>query len=508
MRFLIIDDSPFDRELIIRKLHDEFSEATFVEIGRQADLEEALTQQDCHVVLVDYALKWTNGLEIFKLIRAHFPGVPVVMVTDTGNEEVAVEGMKAGLSDYVLKKHLQRLPFAVRESLEKVRLRKEREGLEEQVRRIQKMESLGLLVGGIAHDFNNMLAGISGYVQLGLSHLNQDEPVFEHLNHIYEIAQRATRLTRQLLAFSRQQTLERSNVDLNSVISSLLDFLEKILTERIDLVFMADPALRAIYADAGQLEQVLVNLCINARDAMPGGGKLLLKTQNVLLGEKEAGAYAGARAGTYVQLTVADMGMGVDERLRERIFEPFFTTKELGKGTGLGLSVVHGIIEQHNGFVVVDSEVDKGTTFTIYFPAVDRAAILIEKDEAQVVQGGTETILVVEDDPDVQRLLQDVLRAFGYRVIVARDGEEGLDLFEQHASSVALVLADLMMPKMEGRELFERIRNVNPAMRFLFVSGYSADQPDIDFVTGKEVEFLEKPFQLHSLATKLRKLLA
>lgn len=508
MRFLIIDDSPFDRELIIRKLQDEFSDATFVEVGRQADFEVVVASHDFDVVLVDYGLRWANGLGILKNLRDRFPDVPIVMVTDTGNEEIAVEGMKEGLSDYVLKKHLQRLPFAVKESLEKARLSKERQRLEEQVRQVQKMESLGLLVGGIAHDFNNMLAGITGYAQLGLSQVNQGDAPYEHLYHIHQIAQRATRMTRQLLTFSRQQTLEPSYVNLNTVIAHLQDFLANILTERIDLEFAADPALNIIYADASQIEQVVMNLCINARDAMPDGGKLLIKTQNVLLDESDAATFAGIRPGAYVQLTVADSGVGMDEHVRERMFQPFFTTKELGKGTGLGLSVVLGIITQHHGFFVVDSEPGKGTTFTIYFPSVDHVGANTEREEALVVQGGTETILLVEDDLDVQKMLEDMLREFGYKVITAHDGEEGLTLFEQHASSVDLVLADLLMPKMKGSELYEQIRRMSPTTRFLFVSGYQADKLGRDFVPGKGVDFLEKPFPLDRLAAKIRQALA
>ncbi len=508
MRFLIIDDNPYDRELIMRKLQNEFSDTTYVEISRQEDFDEAMAQHDFDVVLVDYGLKWTNGLEVLKKLRTRFPDLPIVMVTDTGNEEVAAEGMKAGLSDYVLKKHLQRLPYAVKESLEKVRLQKERIGLEEQIRQAQKMESLGLLVGGIAHDFNNMLGGISGYAQLGLSQMNRDDPLYDHLTHIREIAKRATRMTRQLLAFSRQQTLEPSDVNLNTVIAHLLDFLSKILPEHINFEFAPDPALKTVSADASQIEQVVMNLCINARDAMPNGGKLLLKTQNVLLDERDAGAYGGVGPGSYVLLTVTDTGLGMDEQVRERMFEPFFTTKEPGKGTGLGLSVVHGIIAQHNGFIVVDSEIGKGTTFNIYFPVVDRVAVHTEAEEVQAIQGGTETILVVEDDLDMQVLIEHNLREYGYTVIMANDGEEGLMMFEQHATSIALVIADLMMPKMKGRELYERIRSLNPTTKFLFVSGYRANQLGEDFVLGKGVEFLEKPFDLDSLAAKIRKILA
>ncbi len=507
MRFLIIDDSPYDRELIIRKLQTEFSDATCVEVNRQADFDEAMAQYDFDAVLVDYGLKWTNGLEILKKLRARFSDLPVVMVTDTGNEEVAAEGMKASLSDYVLKKHLQRLPFAVKESLEKARLRKERKGLEEQVRQAQKMESLGLLAGGIAHDFNNMLAGISGYAQLCLSQVNQGDVLYENLNHIREIAKRATRMTRQLLAFSRQQTLDLRDINLNTVISHLLDFIGKILVERIDLEFVADPALKAVYADPTQIEQVVMNLCINACDAMPSGGKLLIKTRNVLLDETRAEGYQNVRPGSYVLLTVADTGVGMDEQVRERVFEPFFTTKETGKGTGLGLSVVHGVIVQHHGFITVDSEIGKGTTFNIYLPAVDRVAVHSEIEEGQIVQGGTETILVVEDDPDVRVLMEDVLREYGYSLITAHNGEEGLKLFEQHAASIALVIADLMMPRMKGKELYEHIRSLSPTTRFLFISGYRADQLGQGFVLDKSVEFLEKPFDLDKLAATIRKVI-
>lgn len=508
MRFLVIDDSPYDRELIIRKLQDEFSDATFVEVRRQADLEEAMARYDFDAVLVDYGLKWTNGLEILKKHRAQFPDLPIVMVTDTGNEEVATEGMKAGLSDYVLKRHLQRLPFVLKESLEKKdRLLKERKLLEEQTQQAQKMESLGLLVGGVAHDFNNMLAGITGYAQLGLSLVKPDDPLYEHLNHIHEIAQRAATMTRHLLAFSRQQALEPSDVNLNIVISNLLDFLGKILVKDIAVDFIGDPTLKTIYADAIQIEQVMMNLCINARDAMPNGGKITIKTQNIFLDEVDAKAYLNSKPGSYVLLTVADTGMGMDKQVRERMFEPFFTTKEVGRGTGLGLSVVYGIIAQHNGFIAVDSELGKGTIFNIYFPAVECINLPGKTEEAKMAQEGTETILVVEDDPDLQCLMEIFLQSYGYSVILADNGEEGLKLFEQHAPSIALVIADLMMPKMKGRELYEHVRCLSPTVRFLFVSGYRADQLGQDFVVEKGVDFLEKPFDLDQMAATIRKLL-
>lgn len=382
MRFLIIDDSPYDRELIIRKLQHEFHDTEYREISRKTEFTQALSQDNFDAVLVDYALKWTTGLDLLKELRARFPDLPVIMVTDTGNEEIVAEGMKAGLSDYVLKKHLQRLPYAVTESLQKVALQKEHKELEEQIRQIQKMESLGLLVGGIAHDFNNMLTGINGYAQLSLSLVKQDDPLYKPLSNIREIVKRASALTNRLLAFSRRETLEAGEVNVNLVITHLLDFLRRVIPGSIEFEFVPDEELKSIAGDSVQVEQVVMNLCINARDAMPHGGKILLRTQNVQVDAKEA-EKAGVQPGAFVLLTIADTGIGMDEQVQKRVFEPFFTTKEPGKGTGLGLSVVQSIIAQHHGFITIESKTEKGTTFNIYFPAAESECMSVLPYEFQ-----------------------------------------------------------------------------------------------------------------------------
>lgn len=504
MRFLIIDDNPYDRELIIRKLRQEFRDADCVEISRQAEFAQALSQGGFDVVLTDYALKWTSGLDLLTELRARFPDLPIVMVTDTGNEEIAVEGMKAGLSDYVLKMHLQRLPYAVMESLQKVMLQKERKELEEQVRHAQKMESLGLLVGGIAHEFNNLLTGISGYAQLGLSQIRPDNSLYRLLSHIREIAGRATTMTHQLLAFSRKQTLASHNVNVNQVITHLLDFLGKVIPENIYLEFVPDENLKCIAGDSIQIEQVIMNLCINARDALPHGGKIVLKTQNSQVDRKNA-EKAGVQPGAFVLLSITDTGMGMDEQTRARVFEPFFTTKEPGKGTGLGLPVVHGIVAQHRGFVTIESQVGRGTTFNIFFPCAAPTPVQAETGATHGIQEGTETILLVEDDPDVSMLMTEVLQSYGYTVITANDGAEGLELFKQHAATIALVIADLMMPRMKGRELYDAIRCMYPSTKFLFVSGFSANQFAQGIVQEEGVQFLQKPFDLDHLATTIRR---
>src|SRR5579875_3418458 len=474
MRFLIIDDNPYDRELIIRKLRTEFSDVDYVEISQQADFDRIIAQEDIDAVLVDYFLKWTTGLDILKKLRVRFPDLPVVMVTDTGNEEVAAEGMKAGLSDYVLKRHLQRLPHALQESLRKVIHQKEHRELEEQIRQAQKMESLGLLVSGITHDFNNLLAGIAGYAQL---------------------------------AFSRRHVIDPHQINLNKVIARLLDLLSKMIPGNIEVEFVPEQNLEEIMGDTVQIEQVLMNLCINACDAMPNGGKILLRTQNIYVDEHQAELLIGVQPGWFVHLSIADTGTGMDEQIQARAFEPFFTTKESNKGTGLGLSVVHGIVEQHHGFITLESQKGVGTTFKLYFPVINQVAIQAEAEEVNGAQGGMETILLVEDDPDVGALMVEVLQSYGYTVILARDGIEGLELFKQHVASIALVITDLMMPRMKGRELYDHVHRFSPTTGFLFVSGYRADQLDQGLAMEKKVQFLEKPFDLDRLMAAVHRAL-
>src|SRR5579875_782929 len=507
MRFLIIDDNPYDRELIIRKLRTEFSDVDYVEISQQADFDRIIAQEDIDAVLVDYFLKWTTGLDILKKLRVRFPDLPVVMVTDTGNEEVAAEGMKAGLSDYVLKRHLQRLPHALQESLRKVILQKEHRELEEQIRQAQKMESLGLLVSGITHDFNNLLAGIAGYAQLGLSRVKQGDPLYRPLTHICEIVKRATAMTGQLLAFSRRHAIDPHQINLNEVITHLLDLLSKMIPGNVEVEFIPEQDIKEIVGDTVQIEQVLMNLCINACDAMPDGGKILLRTQNIHVDEHQAELLMGVQPGWFVHLSIADTGIGMDEQTQARVFEPFFTTKESNKGTGLGLSVVHGIVAQHHGFITLESQKGVGTTFKLYFPVINQVAIQAEAEEVNGAQGGMETILLVEDDPDVGALMVEVLQSYGYTVILARDGIEGLELFKQHVASIALVITDLMMPRMKGRELYDHVHRFSPTTGFLFVSGYRADQLDQGLAMEKKVQFLEKPFDLDRLMAAVHRAL-
>ncbi|HEU5380309.1 MAG TPA: response regulator, partial [Ktedonobacteraceae bacterium] len=328
MRFLIIDDSPYDRELITRTIQRSFPTAHFTEVLHEQGFAEALRELDYEVICTDYRLKWTTGLEILQAIRARQRSVPVIMVTDTGSEEIATEAMKKGLNDYVLKSHLARLPIAINECLERRQRQVEHHALQAQMEQAQKMESLGLLVSGIAHDFNNLLAGIMGYAQRGMARTPPaEQPLYESLQHIHARAEQGARMTSQLLAFARGTPLEPRQVDVNERIAALLDFARTLVGASIQLVFHADPALKAVYADPTQLEQVLINLCLNARDAMPTGGNLEISTHQVEIKPDGQHLEPPLLPGSYVLIRVRDTGIGMDEQVQARLFEPFFTTK-------------------------------------------------------------------------------------------------------------------------------------------------------------------------------------
>ncbi len=507
MRFLLIDDNPFDRELIRRDLMHLFPDATYVEIIDRGTFEEALHTLNYTIVFTDYQLKWTNGLEVLKTIRQLSSDIPVIMVTDTGSEEIATEAMKNGLNDYLLKTHLARLPISVEECFRKQTLQKERHQLESQLQKAQKMESLGLLVSGIAHDFNNLLTAIMGYAQLGMYNLSPQHPLYEHFQHIQNRSDQGARMTRQLLSFARGTHLDPTQIFFDELFKSLQDFLQKLLGPTIDLHIQCDTGLQMVYADRTQIEQVLVNLCLNARDAMPNGGTLSIQGQNVEL--DASSLQTDMPPGSYILLTIADTGVGMDEQVQTRLFEPFFTTKEVGQGTGLGLAVVYGIMKQHHGSIQVQSSPDLGTTFSLYFPSTNGKPE--EKSETlplqKMIEGGSETILVVEDDPDVQLLTSEFLHDCGYKIILASDGEEGMRIFEENIATISLVIADVMMPKMRGKLLQESILQHGSTVKVLIVSGYQEMDLKRRELLDPQSHFLQKPFDLDKLAMKVRELI-
>ena len=359
------------------------------------------------------------------------------------------------------------------------------------------MESLGLLVSGLSHDFNNLLAAIAGFAQIGMTRAQQvAPPLHEYFQQIYQRSKQGARMTQQLLAFARGTPIELKHINLNERISALLNLLQIMMGTSVQIKFHADPNLRTIYADATQIEQTLINLCLNARDAMPMGGNLELMTEQLEITGFQHG-YPHLQPGSYVLVQVKDSGIGMDEQTQARLFEPFFTTKEVGTGTGLGLSVVYGIVKQHQGIIQVQSQLGQGSTFSIYFPAVEPEAEMemeqVPLDDS-VIRDGGETILLVEDDPSIREVLHEVLQECGYTVLIAGDGEESLTVFEAHASSIALVIADIMMPKMKGKQFQEHIRRQRPDIKVLIVSGYEETDLKRRDLLDPRSAFLEKPF--------------
>jgi nitrogen-specific signal transduction histidine kinase len=380
----------------------------------------------------------------------------------------------------------------------------ERKRLEEQFRQAQKMEAVGRLAGGIAHDFNNLLTVINGYGQMLLARLDKADPAREQIQEMTAAGERAAGLTAQLLAFSRKAVVEPRVLNLNEVVTHSASLLRRLIGEDVQLATALAPDLSPVRADPTQVEQVLLNLAVNAKDAMPDGGKLTIETQSVRLREQNP-AYPDLAPGQYVQLAVSDTGHGMTDEVKARLFEPFFTTKEAGKGTGLGLAVVHGAVRQSGGRVDVYSEVGVGTTFKILLPAAE-AAVPSSKELRLEPRGG-ETILLVEDEPAVRRLARLSLEAHGYTVLEAGNGPEAIRVAEGHAGPIDLMVTDVVMPGMGGRQVAEQLRVSRPGLKVLYVSGYTDDAVVRHGIVAANDAFLQKPFTPLALARKVRSVL-
>jgi two-component system, cell cycle sensor histidine kinase and response regulator CckA len=380
--------------------------------------------------------------------------------------------------------------------------------LEEQLAQSQKMDAIGQLAGGIAHDFNNLLTVIMSYGSLLLNDLDEGDPRRDDAQEIANAAARASGLTHQLLAFSRKQILEPRLMSVNDVVNGVEKLLRRLIGEDIELATTLEPDLYSINADPGQLEQVLINLAVNSRDAMPEGGRLHISTANTFLSAEHGGRQLSASPGQYIMLAVSDTGVGMSREIQRRMFEPFFTTKGQGKGTGLGLATVYGIIKQSGGDVWIYSEPGKGTTFKVYFPrAGEGPALHLVAENTQMSPRGTETILVVEDDPALRALSARVLEANGYTVLLARNGIEALAIASGYAGHIDMVATDVVMPKMNGRPLVEKLTETRQGMRVLFMSGYTDDEVMRRGVIDGHAAFLQKPFTPPQFARKVREVL-
>jgi PAS domain S-box-containing protein len=646
LHLLILEDDPLDAELAVAAIEQAGYTCRWERVVSESafrTLMAAQAQLPYDIVLVDYNLPSFDGLRALRLLRARDSELPCIMVSGVLGEEIAIESLKAGATDYVLKGHMARLPAVLsralrehaelrqrrraeealrhaearyrdlfenandiiytldiagvftsvnaagerlfgypRDQLMRTNIRQfltpesdalaqmylakklagpaetttyeveivrpdatrlplevstrllfregqpyevqgiardiserrqaevERRRLEEQLLQAQKMESIGTLAGGIAHDFNNLLTAILGNTQLALDGFTAGEPERVLLTEIEQAARRAATLTNQLLAFSRRQRLERQVIDLNATMSELLNMLRRIIGEDVEIQLDLAPESPAVYADPSQIQQVLMNLAVNARDAMPAGGQLRIATRSVHLDKTDSQTYPWTRPGLYAQIVVSDDGAGIDEATQQRIFEPFFTTKEHGKGTGLGLAVVDGIVKQHDGFIQLTSRAGQGATFTIALPATAPAPLPPATPGPQrPVRGGSETILIAEDEEMLRNLVATILRRAGYTVLLAANGEEAIEIFSQDCEAIDLVILDLIMPRIGGREAFERMRAACSSLRALFVTGYGADYDLHGDPTDlpPNATLLRKPYQVAALNQAVRDIL-
>jgi PAS domain S-box-containing protein len=630
LRLLHIEHEFTDVELCQRELH---------KAGLAFELETAATREDCarklreqsfDVVLADYRLPGWSGMDAFALIKELDLDIPLILVTGTLGEGLAVECIKQGITDYVLKDQLARLPIAIQRAQEEKKTREaerravlalrasearyrglvenatygiywvtlqgellaanpalihmlgydsadeflalkhsqllyrdqeignnlleryqkeghvdaivewkrkdgkfisvrlngrrardsardsecveviveditERIGLEKQLVQAQKFEAIGQLAGGIAHDFNNMIGAIMGWADLGMEETDSASRLHRHFHKMRQQADRAAALTRQLLAFARRQILEPRNIDLNQAVMETLSLLEKVIGSNIEVKSNLAHDLAVVSADPTQVEQILMNLCMNARDAMPNGGSLAIQTCNACFDDNYCATQPFARPGDYAMLSVTDSGTGMDAATLDRIFEPFFTTKGPGKGTGLGLAMVYGIVRQHGGFIHVYSEVNVGTTFRVYLPISTRASKQPERvQESGPVRGGTETILVAEDHEGLREVARETLTNLGYRVILASDGEQAVREFLDYREGIDLLLMDVVLPKLCGPDAYARICESGVEVPVIFATGYSADMALLERARQQSLPMLQKPYSPRDLGRKVR----
>ena len=624
IQVLLVEDNPNDAELVLRELRRAGLEADW----KQVDTEPAYLSSlhpGLDVILSDYAMPQFNGLRALALLKERGWDVPFILVSGTIGEEAAVTAIKEGAADYLLKDRLTRLGVAVRQAIEKCRLRREgsrteeelrlfralidrsndavevidpesarfldvnlkscldlgytreellsmrlfdtdpdrdpaswadfvakmqqtpfmilerihrrkdgtlfpvevnvtrvqldrdyivavvrditdRKQLEEQLRQAQKMESIGQLAGGVAHDFNNILTVIQMHASLMLCNRDIPPELAESTREIALAAERASGLTRQLLAFGRRQILQSRNLNLNDIVREIAKMLERIVGEDIQVRIDPDPELPPVCADPGMMEQILLNLAVNSRDAMPEGGELRMATCFQMVDKEYAKLHPEAREGRFVRLTVRDSGCGIPDATLEHIFEPFFTTKEVGKGTGLGLATVYGIVKQHNGWIQVESAVGRGTAFHIFLPVVEGEVGGGETRESlRKLRGGKETILVVEDEKTIRMVVCLILERYGYQVLEASTGVEALGIWEKEKDRIDLVLTDIVMPSgITGRELGAQMTADKPSLKVIYSSGYAADTVGGNVPLEEGVNYMQKPYAMDRLIDVVR----
>jgi len=507
IRVLIVEDSAADAELLLHEL----SKGDYNVIARRVDTADAmgaaLASDPWDIVISDYSMPAFSAPDALRVLAGTGLDVPFIIVSGTIGEETAVASLKAGASDFLVKGRLARLIPAIERERREVDLRRERArvhaALQEELRQAQKLEAIGQLAGSVAHDFNNMLTAILGYAELLTEQIGPDKPIGRDLQEIVAAAQRAASLTRQLLAFGRRQAITHVPLSMNSVVEQLEPMLRRLITANISIRLTLDPHIHTVLADVTQLEQVLLNLSVNGRDAMPSGGVLTIETRNETLEEGRRDDRPECPSGNYAVISVSDTGVGMSRDVRSRIFEPFYTTKERGRGTGLGLAAVHGIVNQLEGHIFVSSEPGRGSQFAIYLPATTQPPPAAAPTTREVaVPVGHETILLVEDEPGVRGFAQTILTRHGYRVIAVESGEAAIDAQRRDDAPIELLLTDVMLSGKDGAQLATELRRDDPELPVLFISGYADPFVRKEFPAG--CEMLEKPFTAHTLLWRVR----
>ena len=512
LRVLLVEDSEPDAELVLAALSDGGYHVVAHRVQTADEMRAALARDEWQLVLSDYSLPGFSAPAALAILHEQRPDLPFIIVSGTVGEDTAVTALKAGASDFLVKGRLARLVPAIERELREVDLRRardrERDSLEERLRQSQKLEGIGRLAGGIAHDFNNLLTAIIGYTEMVLEQVGPDKPISKDLEEIRHASNRAVALTRQLLAFSRKQSLKIAAMDVNEIIGAMRGMLDRLISEDVQIRLKMTSGLPAILTDRIQMEQIVLNLVMNARDAMPHGGVVTIETMVVEANEVMAVAHGPVAPKRYVALRVIDTGIGMDAATQGHVFEPFFTTK--GEGTGLGLATVYGVVQQLGGHIGVWSEVGRGTIFNLYFPEaanLTTAHLAMPHAASRAASGGHENVLVVEDERGVRHLVSRILRWNGYAVVEAVDAAQALELADNDQLNIDLVVSDVVMPAMAGPELIARLRVKRPDLKTLYISGYVGEELARRLYLDPTATLLEKPFTSSRLLAEVRRVI-